>query len=95
MNQFLQLAKLYGNSLEDSLNEFSKIIDIINEGLMMFATSSGESTDPGALMEAVKARHQKNMKALAGARRIVNNSKALIASSHAANSVVGASKKLK
>ncbi len=95
MNKFLQLAKQYGSSLDSSLNEFEGIVEIVSETTSMLLTDAGDSMNMTEVIQRIKTQHKANMKALAGARRIVNNSKALIAGSHAANKVIGSSKKLK
>ncbi len=95
MDKFLNLAQQYGQALQKSLSEFQGIINIVTETLSAITTGGADTVNIEQLFNDVKKQHKANMQSLAGARRVVNNTKALLASCHAANKVVNSTKKLK
>jgi hypothetical protein len=95
MSKFLALAQQYVKALQSSLNEFTGIVNMVEETFSIISSDAGDAINLEELFQRIKTTHKINMEALQGAKRIVNNTKALIGSYHAANKAVKASKQLK
>lgn len=95
MNRFLQLSQQYIKVLDTSLKEFEGIVDIITESFSVMMTDAGQGVNMEEVIQRVKSMHKNNMQALSGARRIVNNTKALVSNCHAANTVINNAARLK
>ena len=95
MKKFLALAQQYVKAIQSSLSEFQGIVNMVSEASSIISSDAGGTMNLEELFQRIKAMHKVNMDALEGAKRIVNNTKALIGSAHAANTVIIASKQLK
>ena len=95
MRKFLELAQKYVNVIHTSLSEFQGIVSMVDGACSIISGDSGDSVNLEEMFQRIKTMHKTNMDALDGAKRIVNNTKAMIAGIHAANTVVNASKQLK
>ncbi len=94
MDQFLLLTQQYVKALQSSLVEFEGIVNMVGEACSVISSDMGDTVNLEELFQRIKSMHKSNMQALEGAKRIVNNTKALIGSCHAANAIVNASKQL-
>jgi len=95
MRKFLELSQQYVKAIQYSLSEFQGIVNMVESTCSVISSDAGDSMNLEELFQRIRAMHKTNMEALEGAKRIVNNTKAMIAGCHAANTVVNASKQLK
>lgn len=95
MRKFIELAQQYVKAIQYSLTEFQGIVNMVESTSSIISSDAGDSMSLEEIFQRIKTMHKTNMEALEGAKRIVNNTKAMIAGCHAANTVVNASKQLK